>query len=88
MKRTLQLLSCLCFCLVSAWCQAQEPIVISFPETEVQPNSTFCLDVQASNLTNVEGIQFAIEWKTQQLDFQNINVVRKSLISMQIQILQ
>ncbi|MEL6717949.1 MAG: cohesin domain-containing protein, partial [Bacteroidota bacterium] len=76
MKRTLPLLSCLYFCLVSTWCLAQEPIIISFPETEVQPNATFCLDVQATNFDEIEGIQFALKWKTEHLKYQSINIYR------------
>lgn len=74
MKRILQLLPCFYFCLISAWCQAQEPIIISFPETEVQPNAEFCIDVQATNFNSIEGIQFALKWKTEHLNYQSINI--------------
>ncbi|MEM8523437.1 MAG: T9SS type A sorting domain-containing protein [Bacteroidota bacterium] len=74
MKRILQLLPCLYFCLVSAWSQAQEPIIISFPETEVQPNAEFCVDVQATNFTDITAIQFAVEWDSDLLEYQSLNL--------------
>ncbi|MEM6698796.1 MAG: cohesin domain-containing protein, partial [Bacteroidota bacterium] len=74
MKRILQLLPCLYFCLVSAWGQAQEPIIISFPETEVQLNAEFCIDVQATNFTDITAVQFAIEWDSDFLEYKSINL--------------
>jgi len=74
MKKILQLLPCLYFCLVSAWSLAQEPIIISFPEKEVQPNTEFCIDVQATNFTDITAIQFALEWNSELLNYQSVTV--------------
>ncbi|MEM0995110.1 MAG: cohesin domain-containing protein, partial [Bacteroidota bacterium] len=74
MKRVLQLFLFVPFLYFGSKTLAQDTIVISHPETNVQAGVTFCLDIKANQFEDLLGIQFALAWDESVLTYQNIEV--------------